>query len=89
MIVAKGTFAVPSLINAGPERRDDQNSPLTRFRSEDDLKNQDPPHIQRNFTQLVHSKLLPQCGGQHLQNLATWYGKSLKRRVCKYSPLWS
>ena len=40
---------------------------LSRPMSEEDVKNQKPPHFQRKFTQLVHCKLLAQCDAHQVQ----------------------
>ena len=69
MIVAKGTFAVPAMFRLTKDL-------LARPMSKEDDKNKILPHFKREFTQLVHCKLLVQCNAQHLQK-----GLSLQKNV--------
>ena len=47
---------------------------------EEGFKNQNPPRFQREFAQLVHSKLLEQCDVQHLQKRLSLQSNAIKQQ---------
>ena len=60
MIVAKGKFAISVMFRL-------KKGLLARYMNQEDIKNLNPPHFQREFNQFVHYKVLAQCDAQHLQ----------------------